>query len=187
MEVTVSEPGQCRGQDLVGGGLSPGRGQGAPVQGQGGRTADQGIGKDPPARVESDEPCARKRRHEVPLIVPRRRGSPRPPLPVNFDDAFRAVSETCSASKQCGRRYPDLQRTLSQAVAALERSPVSVRVHGKNVVVDGVALVRVVRGLVSSHATEAFGQVPRIVYRALHGEVGADASKLAADSGMCIG
>jgi pimeloyl-ACP methyl ester carboxylesterase len=105
----------------------------------------------------------------------------------DFDAAFRAVTETCSASKECERRYPDLPRALVRAVAALERSPVSVRVHGSNVVVDGVALVRVVRALVSSHDTEAFGKVPRIVYRALHGNVGAVASELAADSGICIG
>lgn len=105
----------------------------------------------------------------------------------DFNNAFRAVAETCSASKECDRRYPNLQRTLSQAVAALERSPVSASMHGNDVVVDGAALVRVIRGLVSSHDTEAFGQVPRIVHRALHGEVEAVASKLAADSGMCIG
>jgi pimeloyl-ACP methyl ester carboxylesterase len=105
----------------------------------------------------------------------------------DFDDAFRAVTDSCSASKDCERRYPNLQRTLSQAVAALHRSPVSARVHGNDVVVDGVALVRVVRGLVSSHDTEAFGKVPRIVYRALHGSIGVVATELAADSGLCIG
>jgi pimeloyl-ACP methyl ester carboxylesterase len=105
----------------------------------------------------------------------------------DFHAAFRALTQTCSMSEECERRYPHLQRAFSEAVAALERSPVSVRVHGNDMVVDGVALVRVVRGLVSSHDTEAFGKVPRIVYRALHGNVGAVASELAADSGICIG
>lgn len=105
----------------------------------------------------------------------------------DFNDAFRAVTETCSASKQCERQYPNLQQTLSQAVAGLERSPVSVRVRGNDLVVDGVALVRVIRSLVSSDDMEAFEKVPRIVYRALHGNIGAVGSKLADDSGICVG
>jgi pimeloyl-ACP methyl ester carboxylesterase len=105
----------------------------------------------------------------------------------DLTDALRALTETCGGSKKCGRQYPDLQGTLTEAAAALERSPVSASVRGKDVVVDGAALVRVVRSLVSSHDAEAVGQVPRIVYRALDGEVGAVASQLASDPGMCVG
>jgi pimeloyl-ACP methyl ester carboxylesterase len=105
----------------------------------------------------------------------------------DFNDAFRALTETCRASKECARDYPDLPRALSQAVAALERSPVSASVRGNKVVVDGAALLRVLRSLVSSHDPEAVGQVPRIVYRALDGDFRAVASALAADPGMCIG
>jgi pimeloyl-ACP methyl ester carboxylesterase len=105
----------------------------------------------------------------------------------DFNDAFRALIETCGASKECDREYPNLQRAFSQAVAALERSPISASVRGKEVVVDGAALARVVRSLISSHDAEAVGQVPRIVYRALDGDVGAVASELASDPGMCIG
>jgi pimeloyl-ACP methyl ester carboxylesterase len=105
----------------------------------------------------------------------------------DLTDALLALTETCRGSKECGRQYPDLQGTLTEAAAALERSPVSASVRGKDVVVDGAALVRVVRSLVSSHDPEAVGQVPRIVYRALDGEVGAVASEIASDSGMCVG
>jgi pimeloyl-ACP methyl ester carboxylesterase len=104
-----------------------------------------------------------------------------------FADAFRAVAGACAASNECGRRYPDLQRTLSEAVSALQRSPVSVNVQGGEVVVDGVALVRVVRDLISSHDAEAQGKVARIVHAALHGSVRAVASELTSDPGICIG
>jgi pimeloyl-ACP methyl ester carboxylesterase len=97
------------------------------------------------------------------------------------------LTETCRTSKECARDYPDLPRALSQAVAALERSPVSASVRGNKVVVDGAALLRVLRSLVSSHDPEAVGQVPRIVDRALDGDVRAVASALGADPGMCIG
>ena len=105
----------------------------------------------------------------------------------DLNDAVRALTETCRTSKECARAYPDLPRALSQAVAALERSPVSAVVRGNKVVVDGAALLRVLRSQVSSHDLEEVGQVPRIVYRALDGDIRAVASALAADPGMCIG
>jgi pimeloyl-ACP methyl ester carboxylesterase len=105
----------------------------------------------------------------------------------DLTDALRALTETCGGSKECGRQYPDLQGALTEAAAALERSPVSASVRGKDVVVDGAALVRVVRSLVSSQDAEAVGRVPRIVYRALDRDVGAIASELSSDPGMCIG
>jgi pimeloyl-ACP methyl ester carboxylesterase len=133
------------------------------------------------------------RRHPQPiraLVL----GSPQFPLrdPISeaagdLNDAFRALTETCRTSKACARDYPDLPRALSLAVTALERSPVSAVVRGEKVVVDGAALLRVLRSLVSSHDPEAVGQAPRIVYRALDGDIQAVASTLAAEPGMCIG
>jgi pimeloyl-ACP methyl ester carboxylesterase len=105
----------------------------------------------------------------------------------DLNEAFRALMHTCSQSKECEREYPDLHRTLSRAVAELDRSPISASVRGETVVVDGAALVRVVRSLVSSGEAELLGQVPHIVYGALKGKVGAVASQLASDPGMCIG
>jgi pimeloyl-ACP methyl ester carboxylesterase len=65
--------------------------------------------------------------------------------------------------------------------------PVSVNVQRDEVVIDGVALGRVVRDLISSHDTEAQGKVPRIVDAALRGNVRAVASELSSDPGICIG
>ena len=101
--------------------------------------------------------------------------------------ALRALAETCGASKGCDRQYPHLERALSQAVAALDRSPITSSVHGRTVVVDGGALVRVVRQMVSGGDQEHAGSLPEVVYRALHGNVQAVAQQLADDPGMCVG
>jgi pimeloyl-ACP methyl ester carboxylesterase len=101
-------------------------------------------------------------------------------------DALEALAETCGDSKDCARRYPHVARALSQAAAALDRSPVTSSVHGMSVVVDGGALLRVVRQLVSGDQ-EGAGSVPQVVYRALRGNVRAVAQELAADPGMCVG
>jgi pimeloyl-ACP methyl ester carboxylesterase len=101
-------------------------------------------------------------------------------------DALRALAETCGDSEGCDRRYPHVERALSKAVALLDRSPITSSVHGRTVVVDGGALVRVVRHLVSGDKEHA-GSLPQVVYRALHGDVRAVARQLAGDPGMCVG
>jgi pimeloyl-ACP methyl ester carboxylesterase len=101
-------------------------------------------------------------------------------------EAIGALAETCGDSEGCARRYPHVERALSQAAAALDRSPIMSSVHGRTVVVDGGALVRVVRHLVSGEQ-EAAGSVPQVVYGALDGNVRAVAEELAGDPGMCVG
>jgi pimeloyl-ACP methyl ester carboxylesterase len=101
-------------------------------------------------------------------------------------DALEALAETCRASKGCDRRYPHVEQALSQAAEALDRSPITSSVHGRTVVVDGGALVRVARHLVSGDQ-EGAGSVPQVVYRALDGDVRAVAQVLADDPGLCVG
>jgi pimeloyl-ACP methyl ester carboxylesterase len=101
-------------------------------------------------------------------------------------EAIGALAEACRTSKNCDRRYPHLERALSQAAAALDRSPIRSPVNGRTVVVDGGALIRVVRHLVSGDREEE-GSVPHVVYRALHANVRAVAEELASDPGMCVG
>jgi pimeloyl-ACP methyl ester carboxylesterase len=101
-------------------------------------------------------------------------------------EAIGALAETCGDSKGCARQYPHVERALSQAAAALDRAPVTSSVHGRTVLVDGGALVRVVRQLVSGDQ-EGAGSVPQVVYRALSGNVRAVAQELADDPGMCVG
>jgi pimeloyl-ACP methyl ester carboxylesterase len=52
-------------------------------------------------------------------------------------DALRALAKTCGASEGCDRHYPHVERALSQAAAALDRSPITSTVDGGTVVVDG--------------------------------------------------
>lgn len=107
--------------------------------------------------------------------------------PGDVRDAIRALQETCDASKDCSRNYPDLTLALSEAVSALDGSPVSVRANGADVTVDGASLVRVVRHLLSDNDLRAWGRVPRLIYGALDGDVKDVAAILASDTGMCIG
>lgn len=105
----------------------------------------------------------------------------------DLTDAFAALADTCQASSSCRRDYPDLRTALSRAAAALERSPIPVSVRGKSITVDGAALVRVVRHLLSANGGEESGVVPLVLYRALEGDVREVASRLADDPGMCLG
>jgi pimeloyl-ACP methyl ester carboxylesterase len=101
-------------------------------------------------------------------------------------EALGALAKTCRASEGCDRQYPHVERALSEAAAALDRSPISSSVNGRTVVIDGGALVRVVRDMASGDE-EHEGSVPQVVYRALHGNVQAVAQQLAGDPGMCVG
>lgn len=101
-------------------------------------------------------------------------------------EALEALARTCRASTKCDRRYPQLVRALARAASALERSPITSSVEGRAVVVDGRALVRVVRHLVSRDR-EGAGSLPQVVNRALEGNVQAVAQELGGDPRMCIG
>ena len=104
-----------------------------------------------------------------------------------FRDAFGALADACDADGRCGRRYPDLERALSEAVAALDESPKTVSANGSAVVVDGAALLRVVRFLVSNRDLYRWTEVPSLVYAALDGHVSHVAATLSLDPGMCVG
>jgi pimeloyl-ACP methyl ester carboxylesterase len=105
---------------------------------------------------------------------------------AGLTDAFDALVRTCRASRRCERRHPDLRHALAEAVKALDRSPVRTNVHGHAIAIDGAALVRVIRQQLSDSAAQA-DKVPEILDGALDGNVGAVASTLAPDRGMCIG
>jgi pimeloyl-ACP methyl ester carboxylesterase len=110
-------------------------------------------------------------------------------------DAIRSslsnLERTCRQDKACDRAYPDLVSTFDEALARLDDSPetVSVELGGERrlVVVDGGALVRVIRHLLSFNDAGAHGAIPSIVYAARDGHVDAVAGVLARDPGMCVG
>lgn len=136
------------------------------------------------------EYARRHARHVRALVL----GSPQFPQrdPISeaegdLNAALGALAKDCRVSEPCRSRYPDVERALAEATGARERSPVSTSVQGTDVVVDGAALVRAVRHVLSSEDREARALVPRMVYDALTGRVRAVASVLASDPGMCVG
>jgi pimeloyl-ACP methyl ester carboxylesterase len=101
--------------------------------------------------------------------------------------AVAALAEACAGSARCAQRYPNLEGILTEAVAGLDRSPIRLTVAGRDLTIDGAALVRVVRHLVSFNAGDLAGTVPRLVDDARRGEVRGVASILADRPGLCIG
>jgi pimeloyl-ACP methyl ester carboxylesterase len=104
-----------------------------------------------------------------------------------YRTALAALVETCRRAARCARTYPDLERALGEAVRLLDRSPRSVRDDGVDVIVDGAAMTRVVRHLLSFHELRAWGVIPAMVYEGLDGDVRRVAAVLANDPGMCVG
>jgi pimeloyl-ACP methyl ester carboxylesterase len=76
---------------------------------------------------------------------------------------------------------------LTEAVAGLDRSPIQVLEAGHDLTIDGAALVRVVRHLLSINGGDMAGTVPQVVDDARRGEVRNVASILAGHPGLCIG
>ena len=111
---------------------------------------------------------------------------PIPQSQAGLTDALDALMRTCRASKTCDPRYRGLRHALWDAARALDRSPVVSSVRGQAIAVDGAALVRVIRDLLSDAGVQGYGRVPRIIDRAVHRNVRAVASRLARDRGLCI-
>jgi pimeloyl-ACP methyl ester carboxylesterase len=68
-----------------------------------------------------------------------------------------AVSELetlCEADSACARRFPELQATFDAAIKRFDEHPRTVRIHGKNVQVDGARLLRDIRNLLASVAAD---------------------------------
>lgn len=107
--------------------------------------------------------------------------------PDGFRTAWSALTAACQRDRACARAFPDLDRALEEAVSKLDRSPRSTRDEGTTVLVDGAALRRVVRHLLSFHELRAWGTIPSTVYAALDGDVRGLAGLLSDDPGMCIG
>jgi pimeloyl-ACP methyl ester carboxylesterase len=107
--------------------------------------------------------------------------------PDGYRTSWSALVAACQRDRVCARTYPDLDRALTEAAVQLDRSPRMSRSEGTAVIVDGAALQRVVRHLLSFHELRAWGSIPSIVYDALDGDVRTVAQQLAADPGMCIG
>jgi pimeloyl-ACP methyl ester carboxylesterase len=110
--------------------------------------------------------------------------------------ALSQIFADCAADRACGRRFPDLSNALREAVVRLDEEPVTVNVadtpaaeaagHRIRVVVDGAALLRAVRGMVSNIDLGMAPVVPAAIYRALEGDVEVVAYLLS-EQPVCLG
>jgi len=110
--------------------------------------------------------------------------------------ALSQIFADCAADRECSRRFPDLSNALREAVVRLDEEPVTVNVadtpaakaagHPIRVVVDGAALLRAVRGMVSSIDLGMAPGVPGAIYRALEGDVDVVAYLLS-EQPVCLG
>jgi pimeloyl-ACP methyl ester carboxylesterase len=110
--------------------------------------------------------------------------------------ALGQISADCAVDRACSRRFPDLSNALGEAVVRLDAEPVTVTVadtpaaeaagHPIRVVVDGAALLRAVRGMVSNIDLGMAPVVPAVIYRALEGDVDVVAYLLSEEP-VCLG
>lgn len=61
--------------------------------------------------------------------------------------AVAELATLCDANGTCARRFPELAATFDEAISRFDTDPHTVRVKGKNIVVDGTRLVRDFRTL----------------------------------------
>jgi pimeloyl-ACP methyl ester carboxylesterase len=120
--------------------------------------------------------------------------------PAAFDSALARLAAACSAEPRCSRQMPDLPAAVDEAVAKLDKHPLSFDVagvpaatqigHPIRVVVDGAALLRWIRASLSSDGGNNAGFVVRDVLRVLDGQVTATdplVLALGSDPGDCLG
>jgi pimeloyl-ACP methyl ester carboxylesterase len=110
--------------------------------------------------------------------------------------ALSQISADCAADRVCGRRFPDLSNALREAVVRLDEEPITVTVadtpaaeaagHPIRVVVDGAALLRAIRGMISNIDLGMAPVVPAAIYRALEGDVDVVAYLLSEEP-LCLG
>jgi pimeloyl-ACP methyl ester carboxylesterase len=109
--------------------------------------------------------------------------------------ALGQIFADCAADPVCSRRFPDLSNALQEAVVQLDEEPVTVTVadspagaagHPIRVMVDGGALLRAVRAMVSNIDLGMAPRVPAIIFDALEGDVEL-AAYLLSEEPLCLG
>lgn len=120
--------------------------------------------------------------------------------PTALDLSISRLVTACAVQPTCLRAFPHLDAMIRDAVAQLDAKPITFQVtgtieaiqlgHSIPVVVDGAALVRVIRADLGSSGGADVAEVPRLVEAVLDGKLGADnpaVTSLASDVGDCVG
>ena len=120
--------------------------------------------------------------------------------PTALDLSISRLVAACAAQPACANGFPHLDTIIGDAVARLDANPVTVDVagtvaavqagHAIGVVVDGAALLRVIRADLGSAGGSDAAEVLGTVQRVLDGKRSADDQaviSLASDVGDCLG
>jgi pimeloyl-ACP methyl ester carboxylesterase len=120
--------------------------------------------------------------------------------PAMLDLAISRLVIVCAAEPACARAFPDLDAMIRNAIARLDAEPVTVAVTGTvdavrlghpiSVVVDGAALVRVIRFGLATGGGGGAARALTTIRDALDGKLtGSDGlvGALSSDTGDCLG
>jgi len=120
--------------------------------------------------------------------------------PGSLDLALSRLVSTCGAAPACATAFPDTGAMIRAAISALDAKPVTLAVSGTvdairlghpiPVVIDGAALVRILRFRLGSGAASGAGLALDAVRDAIDGKVTADdpnVQAIASDTGDCVG
>jgi pimeloyl-ACP methyl ester carboxylesterase len=120
--------------------------------------------------------------------------------PEALDLSIARLATACAAESSCATRAPHLDRSIRDAVARLDASPITLDVtdtalaakvgHSIRVVVDGAALLRFIRAELGSLGSAVHEEIVRTVLDVLAGRLDAASPavrRLASDPGDCLG
>jgi pimeloyl-ACP methyl ester carboxylesterase len=120
--------------------------------------------------------------------------------PEALDSAISALATLCAAQPDCLRAYPDVSAMIRAAVTKLDATPLTLDVSGTvdairlghpiHVVVDGAALLRLIRARLGGSGGTEDGQVLATVRDVIDGKFDATnpgAVSLSSDIGDCLG
>ena len=120
--------------------------------------------------------------------------------PASLDLAISQVVAICGRQSACGRAFPDVAAMIRSAIAQLDATPLDLQVDGTvdairlghpiHAVIDGAALVRILRFGLGSAGGSAAGRALLTVRDALDGKLRNDDPNILAlvsDVGDCLG
>jgi pimeloyl-ACP methyl ester carboxylesterase len=111
------------------------------------------------------------------------------------------VAVACAAQEPCHRKFPDVDRALSDAIARLDAHPVMLverkslaaaeAGHAFQVLIDGGMLLRIVRAALAFEGGASIGRLPGILYAVRDGHVPASlltvAGSITSAPALCVG
>jgi len=115
--------------------------------------------------------------------------------------AVDQLASACEAQEPCNRKFPDVGRAFSEAIAQLNAHPVTLiernslaaaeAGHPFHVYIDGGMLFRIIRAAIAFEGGASIGLLPRILYAIRDGHVPASlltvAGSITSAPALCVG